>query len=57
MIDPNRREQTAVLDVTNGRVPDHCVDCQGPNTDEQMYTIDLPETLSFFCIYQRINFK
>lgn len=50
MIDPDRREQTAVRDVVDGCVSDPLdefgIDYDGPLPEEQLHTIDVPETES-----------
>ena len=48
MIDPERRDQTAVRDVVDDFIPQDIeefgVDCDGPFPDEQFHTVDVPET-------------
>ena len=48
MIDPARRNLTAVADVVNGTLaPDDLgINCEGPLPDKQTHTVDVPET---FC--------
>ena len=49
MIDPERQSQTAVKDVVNGFVPQSIgefgMDHEGPLPDEQLFTVDVPETV------------
>lgn len=50
MIDPDRRHQTAVRDVVDDCCPDPLddfgVDYNGPLPEEQLHTVDIPETES-----------
>lgn len=51
MIDPERRHQTAVKDVVDGcgsedTLEDFGIDYDGPLPEEQLHTVDVPETAS-----------
>ena len=49
MIDPNRRNHTAIQDVIDGvpsvPIDDFGIDGEGPLSDEQTHTVDVAETL------------
>ena len=43
MIDPNRRQQTAVDDCCPDHLDQFGIDYEGPMPEEQLYTVDVPE--------------
>lgn len=54
MIDPNR-SQTGVQDVVT-RISQYGIDDSGPRPDEQIHTVDVPETLCLLPVSVKQSF-